>query len=102
MGDKHLFDLKKRNWAIREVLGPHLKGEVVYNESGMAQTWQPRPHRTPNVIIDPRFAFGRAAVLIRWWPLIEKRLPEAPPATFWEIPCTWKLGELVEVTGPAS
>ena len=62
MGDKHLFDLKKRNWAIREVLAPHLKGEVVYNESGMAQTWQPRPHRTPNVIIDPRFAFGKPVV----------------------------------------
>ena len=46
--------------------------------------------------------YGRAAVLIRWWPVIEKHLPEAPPATFWEIPCTWKLGELVEVTGPAS
>jgi hypothetical protein len=66
-GDKHLYDLKKRNWAIREVLGPLLKGEVIYNESGMARTWQPRPNRAPNVIVDPRFAFGkpilRAAVV---------------------------------------
>jgi uncharacterized protein (DUF433 family) len=61
-GDKHLYDLKRRNWAIREVLGPLLKGEVSYNESGMAQTWQPRPNRAPNVILDPRFAFGRPIV----------------------------------------
>lgn len=61
-GDKHLYDLKKRNWAIREVLAPLLKGEVTYNESGAAQTWQPRPKRTPNVIVDPRFAFGRPIV----------------------------------------
>jgi uncharacterized protein (DUF433 family) len=61
-GDKHLYDLKKRNWAIREVLGPLLKGEVIYNESGMAQTWRPRPKRAPNVIVDPRFAFGKPIV----------------------------------------
>lgn len=44
--------------------------------------------------------YGRAAVLIRWWPVIERNLVAAAPGTFWEIPCTWKLTELVEVSAP--
>ena len=46
--------------------------------------------------------YGRAAILVRWWPVIEKHLPVAPPATFWEIPCTWTLQEVLDVTGPNS
>jgi len=60
--DSQLYDLSKRNWAIKEVLEPWLKGAVIYDDGGMAQTWQPRPNRTPNIIVDPRFAFGRPIV----------------------------------------
>lgn len=61
-GDKQLFDLRKKNWAFSEVLDPLLKGEVVYDESGFARRWQPRPKRTPNVVVDPRIAFGRPII----------------------------------------
>jgi uncharacterized protein (DUF433 family) len=60
--DKQLYDLARRNWALRDVLDPHLRGSVEYGKSGLVQTWQPRPNRSPNVIVDPRFAFGRPVV----------------------------------------
>lgn len=44
--------------------------------------------------------YGRAAVLLRWWPIIEKNLIDLAQPKFWELPCTWRLGAMEEVTGP--
>jgi len=58
-GDKKLYDLRGKNWAFHGLLAAALKEGVVFGESGVARAWHPRPRITPNVVVDPRFAFGQ-------------------------------------------
>jgi uncharacterized protein (DUF433 family) len=36
-----------------------LKEDVVYDPTGLARVWYPRPGTAPNVIVHPKLAFGR-------------------------------------------
>jgi uncharacterized protein (DUF433 family) len=56
-GDKRLYYLKAKNWAMLEVIEQSLHREISYDPSGDAAQWLPRPE-IPSVIIHPRIAFG--------------------------------------------
>ncbi len=57
-GDKRMYDLQTKNWALYEILVDGLKNEVIYNE-GRARLWRPRKEIAPNVVLDPIKAFGQ-------------------------------------------
>lgn len=57
-GDKKLYDLKAKNWAMLDVIEQSLHREVSYDPSGDAAAWIPRA-AIPSVIIHPRRAFGQ-------------------------------------------
>ena len=56
-GDRALYDLKDKNWAMYDIVFQSLKSDVVY-EAGVATHWFPRRAATPNVVVHPHFAFG--------------------------------------------
>lgn len=56
-GDKKLYDLRAKNWAMLDVIEQSLHREVQYDPSGDAAQWLPRPEM-PNIVIHPRVAFG--------------------------------------------
>lgn len=59
-GDKalqRLYDLKSKNWTIREAIEASLLRGVEFDASGLARNWQPRPD-IDEVIVTPRCAFG--------------------------------------------
>ena len=56
-GDRGLYDLKDKNWAMYDIVFQSLKSDVVY-ENGVATHWFPRRAVTPNVVVHPHFAFG--------------------------------------------
>jgi uncharacterized protein (DUF433 family) len=58
-GDKHLYDLRAKNWAFFEVIEQSLKDGVLYDPAGDAIGWRPRPTLAPNVIIFPGRSFGQ-------------------------------------------
>lgn len=58
-GVKSIFDLRTKNYEMRTVVLPTLRDDVVYDPKGIARAWYPRPHTSPNVILHPKFAFGR-------------------------------------------
>ncbi len=57
--DKALYDLGGKNWAFHNILAEGLKDEVLYGPSGYAMAWAPRRGVAPNVLVDPRKAFGQ-------------------------------------------
>ena len=56
-GDRGLYDLKDKNWAMYDVVIQSLKSDVVYR-NGVATHWFPRRTVAPNVVVHPHFAFG--------------------------------------------
>lgn len=58
-GVADLYDLQSRNFEMGVVVYDTLKDGVVYDPSGVAQTWFPRRSLAPNVIVHPKLAFGR-------------------------------------------
>jgi uncharacterized protein (DUF433 family) len=58
-GVEHIFDLRTKNYEMRTVVLGTLKDDVIYDPVGMARAWYPRLHIAPNVLVHPRFAFGR-------------------------------------------
>jgi uncharacterized protein (DUF433 family) len=56
---KILYDLKTHNYEMRTVVIGTLMEDVIYDAAGNARSWYPRQYIAPNVIIHPRFAFGR-------------------------------------------
>lgn len=58
-GGQKLLDLKSRNWEMRPIVYDSLKKGVIYDPSGIAVAWKPRPETAPNVIIAPKFSFGQ-------------------------------------------
>jgi uncharacterized protein (DUF433 family) len=58
-GVESIFDLKSKNYEMKEVILASLKTDVIYDPSGDARKWFPRRRLSPNVIIDPRRSFGR-------------------------------------------
>lgn len=58
-GGYRIFDLRSKNYEMRSVILETLMDDVIYDPSGVARAWYPRQHIAPNVIVHPRFAFGR-------------------------------------------
>jgi uncharacterized protein (DUF433 family) len=54
-----LYDLKSKNYEMIPLVMTTLKDDVVYDANGSARSWYPRRKIAPNVVIHPRFAFGR-------------------------------------------
>ena len=52
-------DLKTKNYEIPIVVLPSLKEDVVFDPNGNMVAWYPRKEIAPNVIVHPRFSFGR-------------------------------------------
>jgi len=55
---KKIYDLKKKNFELFEVVYRTLKDDVVFDFNGNAQYWRPRKDIAPNVIVHPKFSFG--------------------------------------------
>lgn len=58
-GIESLFDLRSKNYEMKPVILASLKSDVVYDPRGAARIWFPRRTTFPNVVINPRRAFGR-------------------------------------------
>lgn len=58
-GVASLFDLRTKNFEMKDVVYRSLKEGIVYDPAGDAQAWFPRQLLAPNVIIHPKLAFGR-------------------------------------------
>ncbi len=67
-GESDVLDLKSRNYEIPAFAV--LKPGVIFNSKGDASAWYPRPDTAPNVVMHPRYSFGR--------PILEaSRIPTA-------------------------
>ena len=60
-GDRRLYDLRAKNWAMLEVIQQSLHEGVSYNPSGEAISWRPRTEFR-DVIIHPTVAFGQPTI----------------------------------------
>lgn len=58
-GIEDIYDLRSKNYEMRTVVLESLKNDVVYDPTGQAVLWHPRPIIAPNVIVHPHFSFGR-------------------------------------------
>jgi uncharacterized protein (DUF433 family)/DNA-binding transcriptional MerR regulator len=67
-GVSDLYDLKSKNFEMGIVVYQSLKEGVVYDPKGNALAWYPRRALAPNVIIHPKFAFGRPVLKERGIP----------------------------------
>jgi uncharacterized protein (DUF433 family) len=56
---KVLYDLKTKNYEMRNVVLDTLMEDVVYDARGVARAWYPRKRIAPDVIVNPNFSFGR-------------------------------------------
>lgn len=61
-GDKQLLNLMTKQIAIYEVIESSFARDLVFGMDGVAAEWRPAPAAAPNVIVSPRFAFGRPVV----------------------------------------
>jgi uncharacterized protein (DUF433 family) len=59
---KVIYDIKSKNYEMRPVILDSLKDDILYDPTGMARAWYPRKQTAPNVILNPRIAFGRPAL----------------------------------------
>ena len=58
-GDTKLYNLYARNFEMEPVVERILNQEIVYDPSGVAHHWRPRPNTAPNIIVHPKRAFGQ-------------------------------------------
>ena len=56
-GIDDLYDLKTRNYTMKDMVFASLKNDVEYDPQGHARLWKPR-EKFPHVIVHPKFAFG--------------------------------------------
>ena len=54
-----LYNLKKHNWALNEVMQSFLREPPQYDVDGYARVWYPRQEIAPHVILNPAYAFGQ-------------------------------------------
>ena len=54
-----IYDLRSKNYEMPSVVMKSLKDDVVFDPEGEAIAWTPRPKIAPNVIVHPKFSFGR-------------------------------------------
>ncbi len=58
-GVEDIYDLKSKNYEMKDIVLHSLKKDVVYDPDGNARIWYPRRALSPNVIVNPRRSFGR-------------------------------------------
>ena len=58
-GVNSIYDLKSRNYEMKDVVVNSLKADVVYDPEGNARIWYPRRKLSPNVVVNPKRSFGR-------------------------------------------
>ncbi|WP_417518722.1 hypothetical protein [Minwuia sp.] len=58
-GDEKLYDLKAKNFAMKEIIDQSLTRGVEFDEEGNAKAWHPLSHDAPNVVIRPNWSFGQ-------------------------------------------
>ncbi|AQU84912.1 MULTISPECIES: DUF433 domain-containing protein [unclassified Halomonas] len=61
-GETAVIDLVKRQNAFKDVIVPSLRAGIEFNAKGDPVRWHPDPEDS-NIVIDPRFAFGKPIVL---------------------------------------
>lgn len=93
--DSVLWGLVTDQYEMYDVIKASLLDGVVFNpKSKLAETWRPRPHQYPAVIIDPKVAFGQptldarvatAAVYDAW---VAENYDQASVAYWFELPET--------------
>ena len=63
IGESHgvqvMYDLRARNYEMPVIVMPSLKRDVEFDPLGNMIAWYPRKEIAPNVVIHPRFSFGR-------------------------------------------
>ena len=57
-----IYDPATKNFEIVPLLYKALRDDVRYDFNGEAIFWTPRPDTAPNVIVHPKFAFGKPIV----------------------------------------
>jgi hypothetical protein len=62
-GVESIYDLKSKNYEMKETVLNSLWRDVIYDPNGNARIWYPRRHTFPHVIIDPRRSFGKAVAV---------------------------------------
>jgi uncharacterized protein (DUF433 family) len=58
-GDQRLYNLYAKNFEMKPIIERTLREEIIYDPSGFARQWRPRPEIAPNIIIHPKRAFGQ-------------------------------------------
>lgn len=54
-----LYDLRTQNLEMPTIVMPSLKDDVIFDKNDEIVAWFPRREIAPNVIVNPRFSFGR-------------------------------------------
>lgn len=62
-GQEDVLDLKSQNYEMLEIILQSLKTDVVFDAAGEATAWFPRRDTAPNIVVHPRFSFGRPILL---------------------------------------
>jgi uncharacterized protein (DUF433 family) len=62
-GREDVLDLKSQNYEMLEVILRSLKPDVIFDAAGEATAWFPRRDTAPNIVVHPRFSFGRPILL---------------------------------------
>jgi uncharacterized protein (DUF433 family) len=61
-GDPALLSLTTDNYVMHEIIRRSLVPGVSFDpKTGLASVWVPRPHQFPEILIDPRIAYGHPA-----------------------------------------
>ena len=62
-GKEDVVDLRSKNYEMLAVIADSLKDDVIFDAAGDATAWFPRRDSAPNIVIHPRFSFGRPILL---------------------------------------
>lgn len=62
-GILNIYDLKSKNYEMRDIVMDSLKEDIVFDPRGQAVAWRPRPKIAPNVYVHPSFSFGRPILM---------------------------------------
>jgi uncharacterized protein (DUF433 family) len=58
-GEEDVLHLKSKNYEFLAIIADTLRDDVIFDARGEAMAWFPRQAIAPNVVIHPRFSFGR-------------------------------------------
>lgn len=62
-GREDVVDLKFKQYEMLEVIADSLKDDVIFDAAGDVTAWFPRKDSAPNIVIHPRFSFGRPILM---------------------------------------